>query len=333
MSPSVGWLPFTNDRKVPSVRMRSLRPVRYLRGSGLDARVVSAPVPDSVDVLVLQKAYQQEHRTLATRHRARGGSVVLDLCDNHFYNPDDDPVLAQRAEQLRRTLEVVDAVSVCTPELAEIVQHPTVLTVNDALDPQPRLPAARWLSKRSRRLPRVLWFGTAGAHGLPFGMCDLARILPELGAAAREESFELVVSSNSRTAFDALVPEPGLRMRYFPWRRATFPLLAATADVTVLPVEVNPVTRGKTSNRVATAIRLGLAVVTDPLPSYLAYAGAVAFGDFRPSVLAYLRDPGLRRADVSRGVEITESLYAPEVVTSQWRRVVETAAARRAEAG
>lgn len=311
--------------------MRTLRPVRYLRSSGVDARVIGDPVPAQVDVLVLQKAYHEEHRALAIRHRSRGGSVVLDLCDNHFYNPHDDPVLKERGEQLRRTIEVVDAVSVCTPELGAIVEHPTVCTVNDALDRRLRLPTARRLSGRLRPLPRVLWFGTAGAHGLPFGMRDLERILPELRAAALETPFELVVCSNSREAFLQLSPQPGLLMRYVPWRRATFSLLAAAVDVAVLPVEVNPVTRGKTSNRVATALGHGLAVVTDPLPSYLAYSGAVRFGDYAASVAEYLRDPALRERDVEKGSTVTESLYAPAVVAEQWRRVIEAAAARRAE--
>jgi hypothetical protein len=162
-------------------------------------------------------------------------------------------------------------------------------------------------------------------------MRDLERILPELGAAARLVPFELIVSSNSRAAYEKLTPQPGLVMRYVPWRRGSFPFLAASVDVAVLPVEVNEVTRSKTSNRIATALGYGLAVVTDPLPSYLAYSGALRFSDYATSVPDYLRDPASRHRDVARGRTVTQSLYAPAVVTAQWRQVIEVAASRRAQ--
>jgi len=180
VTPSAGWLPFVDDPRVASVRMRSLRPVEYLRRSGVDARVVNASEPTGHDVLVLQKAYGEDARTIAKRQRERGGAVVLDLCDNHLYNPAGDPVLAARAEQLRRTIDVVDVVSVCSPTLGEAVDHPRIVSINDALDPAPDTRALRRGLARVLRTPRVVWFGTAGAHNLPFGMRDLVGILPDL---------------------------------------------------------------------------------------------------------------------------------------------------------
>ncbi len=329
MTLTAGWLPFVDDHRVASVRMRSLRPVEYLRKCGVDARLVDAAAPGDVDVLVLQKAYGDAARAAAHRQHARGGAVVLDLCDNHLYNPSGDPALSARADQLRRTIEVADVVSVCTPTLGAEFEHPRIISVNDALDPPPAIAARRALA-RLRRAQRVLWFGTAGAHNLPFGLRDLRRIMPELAAAAAVVPFELLVVSNSREQYrDVRMSAPRLRMRYLPWRRATFSLAAAVSDVAVLPVEVNPFTRGKTSNRVATALMAGLAVVTDRLPSYLEYEGCVQFDSPAQGVVGYLRDADLRARHVSAGRERTAEIYAPAVITQQWRRVLELAIEER----
>lgn len=323
------WLPFVDDRRIASVRMRSYRPVDALRRQGDEVRVLRGDQPEPAEVLVLQKAYSAEHLQLAAQHRAAGGAVVLDLCDNHFATPTADPVLVERAAQLNAILEHVDVVSVCTPDLGEFVPHPQVMVVNDALDPAGPAAAVRQLSSPVRRRSRVLWFGAAGAHGLPFGMRDLARILPALAAASDKHPFELVVMSNSRPAFRALQRPAGLTMRYVPWRRSSFTLVAGACDVAVLPVEINAVTRGKTSNRVATAFQNGLAVVTDPLPSYLAFGQCVRWGDYAENVPAYLKDRSMRDVDVALGQRLTRDLYSHEVLVGQWRAVLRRAQQHR----
>ncbi|MEJ7708822.1 MAG: hypothetical protein WKF84_02960 [Pyrinomonadaceae bacterium] len=48
--------------------------------------------------------------------------TVFDLCDNHFYNPQNLPTLDERAIRLQRMIDLVDSVSVSTPELAKLIQ-------------------------------------------------------------------------------------------------------------------------------------------------------------------------------------------------------------------
>lgn len=327
------WVPFIDDRRIASVRMRTYGPVEILRRHGERVRVLKRGPVDADEVLILQKAYSPAHMDMARRHRAAGGPVVLDLCDNHFANPGSDPELAMRSVRLHAVLQHVDLVSVCTPELAEVVPHPAVLVVNDSLDPPAFGTHVPRLVNRVRRTPKVLWFGTAGAYDLPFGMRDLARILPALSQAAVEHPFELVVMSNSRAAFSTLGRQPDLRIRYVPWGRRAFSLVAAASDIAVIPVEINAVTRGKTSNRVATALQHGLAVVTDPLPSYLAYSECTRMNDYHLHVLEYLRSPGLRAAHVRAGQRINNRIYAPEVIAAEWRAVLVEARRLRASTG
>ncbi|MFC7360039.1 hypothetical protein [Nocardioides astragali] len=331
MTLRAAWLPFVDDKRVASVRLRTHNPVDILRQDGVSARVLGRGGPTPDEVLILQKAYSQDHLAMAQQHRASGGAVVLDLCDNHFVKNDADPVLEARAARLMAILPHVDVVSVCTSELGEVVPHPETIVVNDALDVIRPRPQSRF-RRRYRdpsRVDRVLWFGTAGAHDLPFGIRDLARVLPALGRAGVEHPFDLVVMSNSRAAFSRLPVPPDLRARYVPWSAKAFARVAAVSDVAVLPVEINAVTRGKTSNRVATAFQHGMNVVTDPLPSYLDYRECVRFGGYEEHVVEYLQDKSLRADHVRTGREITERLYAPSVISRQWRDVIERAALLR----
>jgi hypothetical protein len=118
-----------------------------------------------------------------------------------------------------------------------------------------------------------------------------------------------------------------------PWRRSSFPLIASASTVAVLPVTVNPITRVKTSNRLATALGYGVPAVADRLPSYEPYEGAVAFGSFRDSVVCYLQDRTRRERDVAIGRRIAAGIFGKDVVTGQWCVVVERALQRRAAAG
>lgn len=322
------WIPFSRDRRVASVRMRSLYPVSLLSRGGTPSRL--ARVGDRLspqEVLVLQKAYTTEYRAMAKAHRTRGGAVILDLCDNHLATPGNDPRLLWRASEVEAILPHVDVVTTCTPELAELIPHDRCVVVNDVLDPV-RLPN-RWASRvRTRTRKRLLWFGTAGSLNLPFGIQDLERALPEIEQAL-DSSVELVVMSNSRNAFQNLRRPAGLRMRYLPWRLSTFSMLAAICDVAILPVEINPVTVGKSANRVATAIAHGLAVITDPLPSYLPYRECVEMGAYSVGLQKYFGQPDKRVSDVEAGRLINEQLFAPKVVTREWRDALAKAVAVR----
>lgn len=302
------------------MRLRSLRPVQYLRRLGINARLLegSDRLPD---VVVFQKAYEEHHLRKAGELRHLGVRVVLDLCDNHFYNPAGLPHLTRRAHRLTQMIAAADLVTVSTPSLGELVDHPNVYVVRDALELPDRqdLAAVRLgCLTRNAQTPRVLWFGTAGAHDLPFGMRDLGLVGPDLGRLALRRA-RLLVASNSRSSFQTLSQTLPLKTSYFRWRRTVFPLLAGASDVAMLPVQVNPFTRPKTSNRVATALALGLPVVTDRLPSYEEdFGDCVLFGAHVTNTIRYLDDPELRQRHLNIGQLRVGEKYDPVRVGAQW---------------
>src|SRR5688572_7774210 len=95
--PRIGWIPSSPRADVASVRLRSLIPLRYLRAAGWDCELLDPADPFGYDLVVFQKAYDEERVALAHDLRRRGIRTMFDLCDNHFYNPDDLPALAERA--------------------------------------------------------------------------------------------------------------------------------------------------------------------------------------------------------------------------------------------
>lgn len=318
------WVPTAPTESVASARLRCFRPAAALAAVGWDSAVLAGRRPVRTDVVVFQKAYSSRHLTLAARLRRRGTAVVLDLCDNHFHNPGDDPALSQRADRLRSMIGLAHVVTASTPAMADLVNHRCVYVVDDALDVERpvRSPAA---------VPghQLVWFGNAGSEKEQFGMGELGAIVGDLELLARCADFELVVLSNSREAFEHHLGRARLRARYEPWTPGSVGSVLGSADVAVLPITSNPFTRCKTSNRVVTALQHGLAVVAGRIPSYDEFAPYLRFGDWTENVAAYLAHGRLRTHDVARGQAYISRRFPPALMVDQWTTALLAALTQR----
>lgn len=317
MTLRVTWLPFATSRRVASVRLRTVRPMSYLRRAGWD---VSLHRPgDLPDVAVFQKAYSADQLVEAARLKARGVRIVADLCDNHLWVPTWTPATRDRAERMRRLIDMADVVVAATPALAEAVPTCTVV-VDDALElPTPlHTDALRLLRGMRRGRPlRLLWFGTAGSPPQSGGLSDLAALAPALQRAAQEHPLALTVVSNSREAWRGLLGPCSLPQRYVPWSRGGFAMAAARSDVAIVPVSLDPFTRCKTANRPATALLRGLACIADAVPSYAALQSGMRIGDWEHSLRAYA-DEEVRTEESRAGERFARQQYAPAQITRQW---------------
>ena len=307
------WVPTVPTESVASARLRCYRPAVALANAGWHSAVLTGRQPVRADVVVFQKAYANRHIALAARLRRRGTAVVLDLCDNHFYAPKGSKELSQRAERLRRMVKLADVVTVSTPAMAELVDHSSVQVVDDALDAeQPvRSPAAG-------SGHRLVWFGNAGSEEEGFGMADLGTIVGDLEVLARCADFELLVLSNSQDAFERHVGRSSINARYAAWTQEGATAALGSADVALLPVVSNPVTRCKTSNRVVTALQHGLAVVAGYIPSYDEFSPYLRFENWVQNVAGYLADGSLRADHVAAGQAYVSRRFTPEHLVRQW---------------
>ena len=324
----IGWIPTSADARIASARLRCTLPSIYLREAGWRSEFFDESRADSYDVVVFQKAYDEGRLELAERLRERGTATVFDLCDNHFYNPDDLPQLAERADRLRQMLDLVSAVSVSTEALAELVADRAPTVIDDALDRFAPSPLARARSWGRSRLPgghrlRLVWFGNAGTESPSFGLAHLPRIQSVLEELAERRPLSLTVISNSRLAYERAVGSVSFPTRYIEWNAGTFGRTFPDHDVCVMPIEPNPFTLCKTANRVAISLQLGVPVVADPIPSFEEFAPFVQLGRWPESLERYAAGPALRTAHVREGRRYIAATYTPERVVVQWSALFE----------
>jgi hypothetical protein len=162
-----------------------------------------------------------------------------------------------------------------------------------------------------------VWFGNHGSPNAEGGMTDVLRIRPVLEEIARSRPVTLTIVSNHRAKFRALSDGWRLPLEYLEWNAATFPRALRMHGVSVIPVGLNPFTACKTSNRVCTSLLHGLAVVADPVPSYLEFAGTIRIGDWKASLEATLADPEAAARCVERGRALVATLHGPDAVATQ----------------
>lgn len=342
----VRWWPHSADPAIASTRLRCHAVIAALRERGLDAGLYEPGGP-APDLLVLLKRYDVESVAVAEALRRRSGTrLALDLCDNHFHDSSGDPAWIERAAQLRHAVATVDAVVASTPTLAAVVREQVPVarisvigdvaereTVNAAADASLLARSrAEWSFARLRRRidrdglarsARLVWFGNHGSPNAEGGMTDVLRIRPVLEEICRLRPLSLTIVSNHRGKFRALASGWRLPLHYLEWDASTFSRALRMHGISVIPVGLNPFTACKTSNRVCTSLLHDLAVVADPVPSYLEFADVIRIGDWRTSLEATLADPAAAARQVERGRALVAALHGADAIADQWLELLD----------
>lgn len=320
--PLIGWLPKSADPNIASVRFRCLKPVEGLTKQGQAAELFSRDRASSYAVVVFSKQYDRRCQELAERLRRRGTKVVLDLCDNHFYNPYALPEYERTSDDQRRMMALCDLVICSTAALAEVVRHEGSLTYTPPVVGDPielAEPPPRALGGDHRNL---LWFGVHGSPNAPSGMTDLLRIAPLLLQLSRRYSFELVVASNSQEKYDAHIAPLPFTTRYVEWTAESFVRELAQADGVLLPISFNPYTLCKSNNRLATALFANVPVVADPIPSYREFRPYCHLGDWKEGLAAVLERTTETARRTAEGQALVRQRYSVAAVSRRWADVL-----------
>lgn len=337
------WWPHTKLVAVASYRLRCLQIISTLRARGIDAglyqksrRKGSAP-----SVLVLSKRYDPPSLEHALKLRMRQGTrLVLDLCDNHFYSQSDDPLWVVRAESLRNAVRAVDMV-VCGSAYLEAVvrkearQPLLTAVIGDAAEPA-FAPAAfqRWLHplaevrlraleaqlqrQRVAQARRLVWFGNHGSAYAEGGMNDLAHLQSALLRAHQDAPISLTVISNSASKYKSLSRSWNFTSQYLDWHLATFSRALRLHSVALIPVEHNPFTLCKTSNRIITASLHGLAVAADSLPSYQDFAECTVLDNWDTGFRQLLNDPHQQEKITVLARQKIQEQWTVNQIADQW---------------
>ncbi len=335
----VGWRPSAGDPRIASVRIRCLNPVRELQRRHYPVEVFDPAHRGAYSAVIYSKAYNNAVLSEARRLRVSGTRIVLDLCDNHFYNPMALDALQAAGAQLRRMIAEADELVASTDAMAEVLGEEagsTLITViGDAvetrIDGVSTTAWRRWwerrrlsaLAARLQAAPartRLVWFGSHGGPSGDHGMGDLEIVRPLLESLHREHPLSLTVISNAREKFDRLIRPWPLPTYYLEWSAETFLDALRLHTIALIPVRQNPFTRCKTNNRLATALAAGLAVVAGRIPSYEPFEGCAVLDDWSGGLRRYILDPEARRRDVAAGQGLVDREWSPAAIADQWQR-------------
>lgn len=336
MATVVGWKPKSDDSKVASVRFRCLSPLAEMQRTGFGVELYSQDRADAgaYSAVIFSKLYGAADRQIAKSLMRDGVRTLLDVSDNHFYNPSDLPLYRQAAAELREMAGLVDRVIACSAHLAGIIAKEASLAlppivVGDAVEAM-RLP----LNARDPFLAapgepfRIIWFGSHGSPNAPGGMEDILRIVPHLERAQSTRPCELVVISNNTEKFANLKGKLPLSARYVEWSDNALMTEFARANLVVVPVTPNPFTKCKSNNRVATALWHGLPVIADRIPAYDEFAEFAFIGTWEDGfahAMAASRDARLRTAS---GSAYVRSHLSIRQIAGDWRKAIKTVLAQ-----
>ena len=296
------------------------------------------------DVVVLHKYYDDSAYEQVQRWKSSGTRVIFDICDNRLYNPHHLPEWEQLGNQLKRMLAIADQVVASTETLsralrAECPDIKDIKVIGDALDDLGTVPVdilsrvkvplqtasvmARVRALRKNGHTALLWFGNHGSPYAEGGMLDLAPLRDAMESLHRETPLSLTIVSNSSEKFDLSFSSWNIPCFYLPWHPLSFNKIAREHDISIIPIKNNDFTNCKTDNRVVTSLVHGLAVVANPIPSYLPYAQVAKIGDIISGVRHYTASPDLRRQESTRGKALVEKTRDIQRIADQWQDLLQ----------
>jgi hypothetical protein len=324
----VGWRPKFNDPTVASVRFRCLTPLEELRRQSFPVEVFVPDHEEQYSLVVFSKLYGDDDLKLARSLSKRAVKTALDLSDNHFYNPLDLLEYKTAGDRLREMMRAVDRVICCSPHLASIASREGTLrrpplVVGDAVEnlDLPLSPASAFVVGKMEPF-RILWFGSHGSPNAPSGMEDLLRVRRHLEMAERERRTELVVVSNNRAKYDELKAKLNVPSRYVEWGEASFARELVRANAAIIPIGVNPFTKCKSNNRLATALWYGVPAIADRIPAYDELRSFAFVDDWEAGMrhcLAGSREAQLRTA---AGSAYVRNRFNIREIAAQWRQTM-----------
>jgi hypothetical protein len=341
----IGWKPKFYDPTVASVRIRCLNPLSELRARGYPIELFNDTRCSTYRVVVYSKLYDDASYGEAVRLKTQGVRIILDLCDNHFYNPSAWGPLVKARGELLRMLALTDYVVTSTETLAEVVRTvkpdvSPITVIGDAVEIDieeeftsmwrrwwhrrqlAKLLAAIEEEQKEGRTPLV-WFGIHGGPNAPYGMLDLLRIRPCVEGLNSQFPLSLTVISNSWHKYFKMIRPWAIPTRYIPWSANTFLTALRAHAIAVVPVSNNPFTRCKTNNRLVTALQAGVAVVADPIPSYDEFRCVTRLDSWESGLREYLLNPDLRLQDVQHAKSIIDARWTLPRIADQWQSFFE----------
>ena len=354
LRPRIGWyLRKKADINTASARYRCFHFARALSDSFESTyftliHELEADI-DTLDAIVVVKRLDSALIELVALAQRFGKPIFLDLCDDLMHprypglegheialatlraiSPVVAGIVVPSAEMAERVTSYFPAGTAppchVIPDIAETGEEfsATAEFIRGRLPegmPVPRAQTALSKSGASQRttLKRVVWFGSFGGPHSNFGLFSLRVPMKHLRAFHKEIPLELVVISNSKPVFDALVYNCGFPTRYVPWSSTAVYEELQHADAALLTTGTDDFCTVKSSNRVIQALACGVPVIAEKSAALAEFEGAVLSGKMQQSLDICLR-PEKARIRAERMDEARRILarYTPEALARSW---------------
>ena len=338
--PRLAWWCKTEDLRLASVRMRAALLIPMLGQQGVASAWFRLKDVARYRCVVVSKRYDDDTVRVLGRFKQNGGRLVLDLCDNDFLPRSQQQKHLHQVHNLRLLAALADVIVTSSEPLAQIVSRECpaagrVVVIGEVPDDLSIVGMSLWdRIWRHRRIAReqaylnraappgvtrLVWFGNANKRRQQnSGMSELARIIPMLMELNQIFPLHLTVISNNAQRFQEDIASQMPASRYIWWRASTVEAMLRLQHIALIPASPNEFAACKSDNRVVAALRAGLAVVADPVPSYAAHHDVIMLGEMEQGLRQYLGDPIRRAADACRGQATVSTGALAQRLLAQW---------------
>lgn len=326
MTKHIHWLLDIEDGSYEAVTTSTMASQRLRAGCMMqqaeaNQAIVTAGnnIPSDIDLLIVGKiaaaslnAHSDQWIQSIQAHRRLGGGVTLDFTDNHLDSKTDITAFYSQA------IETVDSVVCSSDLLASAVKkhfNGPIHTIPDPIEIQPIPP------KPSPFWPRtILWFGHSS--NLPY----LVNFLPFLQAQVPIRLIILSDMEGLQSLERAKLQKPdNLLIELRTWSNESLIRAAAEADCCIIPSDPhNPRKAGASSNRLLTALALGLPTIASELASYLPFAEYFNFITSNESINVMI-DPCAYAHQVLRAQEAIIPKYSMQSIGNAWFKLLTSA--------
>jgi len=360
MKDLIGWKPYSLNPISAGVRYRCLNPLRELQDRGYPVELFSWKSRHRYAAVVYQglSVFETDVKTgspatlleEASRLKAAGTRIVVEDCDNHFYNPRQRAETAEGITRLRSLIALADELVVSTPALAQVMRSEsreaiTITVIGDAVESsivgfskdtlrRSIFNWKRWrffrdftqLSRHVRdhkvrgRTPLV-WFGNHGSNYADGGMDALVTRARTLQVINQRYPLALTVISNNKNKYLDLIAPWHLPTNYLTWSRLTFLEALRLHDIAIIPIAKTPFTICKSNNRLTLALHEGLAVVADSIPSYEPFSAVCYLDNWDEGLARYLESPQKRQAHVSAARRLIAQECSLAIIADRWQHL------------
>ncbi|MDX1811636.1 MAG: hypothetical protein R3240_06785 [Gammaproteobacteria bacterium] len=271
-----------------------------------------------VDILIIAKSFDQDHLTVAKQAKSLGKKIIIDVCDNYFFQ--NAEMLAHYSALIELSNVVVANSQGMADSLAQRFKNKKIIVIED---PYESIKQPAVFSPSDKEL-RLAWFGYD--RNLPVLLDEI----PNLGKVSESIPIKLKIVTNKN---DSLAKDVAafnqefagqFNIEYILWSREATQQAILDSDIVLIPNKTVDDGLVKSSNRIIESIMMGRFVCASPIPSYKEFEQWAYVGDnLVEGIVWALNNPHEVTEKISQAQTYIESHYSPACIGDKWNQLLQ----------